>query len=520
MTQTAFAATSLLCVLVVASAAGAKSFPTHPFVPGSVVIAQTTYPAAGNPAIQIGQPLANGVDAIADGKYPEVFNNDGVDGSFAVSTPVSLIDVDSAGNQLLQIKVPTDQVTTSFSSKSEGAINFSTDGQDLSFLGYNAPLNALDASNSNTPSVPDSTNPDQAGPYNRVAADLDGNGNWTFTDSNAFSGDNGRAVILNNDSSTFYAAGNSNNGNSTSTVPNDITNSGGAQAFMQSSESQADQAPGAPFSRLGNFTYKTTDKAGKDTNFRGLTIFNNVVYMTKGSGSNGTNSVYFIDTHGGQCAATNGSGVPFPGAPLPVLGHTYPMCVLNGFNQLSAKTNPPNIFPFGIWFANGTTLYVADEGVGSSAYDSTTGTYTDAAGDANAGLEKWTFNGTKWTLAYTLQSGLNLGQTYTVPGYPKGSNTVGTNPPVTLPWAPATAGLRNISGHLNGDGTATIYAATSTLSGSGDQGADPNEVVAITDTVSATSPAAGESFTTIVAPQDRVIDRGIGVVPANYGSSS
>jgi hypothetical protein len=29
---------------------------------------------------------------------------------------------------------------------------------------------------------------------------------------------------------------------------------------------------------------------GKDTNFRGLTIFNNVVCLTKGSGSNGINT--------------------------------------------------------------------------------------------------------------------------------------------------------------------------------------------------------------------------------------
>jgi hypothetical protein len=69
--------------------------------------------------------------------------------------------------------------------------------------------------------------------------------------------------------------------------------------------------------------------------------------------------------------------------------------------------------------------------------------------------------------AYTLQSGLDLGQAYTVPGYPGGDNAVNGEP-----WAPATDGLRNISGHANGDGTVTIYAAISTVSGSGDQVAD------------------------------------------------
>ena len=77
--------------------------------------------------------------------------------------------------------------------------------------------------------------------------------------------------------------------------------------------------------------------------------------------------------------------------------------------------------------------------------------------------------------------------------------------------------VRNISGQDNGDGTVTIYAATSTVSGSGDVGADPNRIVAITDTVTATSPGNAQ-FTTIESPQNRTIYRGVAVVPANYGS--
>jgi hypothetical protein len=40
------------------------------------------------------------------------------------------------------------------------------------------------------------------------------------------------------------------------------------------------------------------DKIGKDDNFRGLAIYNNVLYYTKGSGGNGVNTVYFLDTTG------------------------------------------------------------------------------------------------------------------------------------------------------------------------------------------------------------------------------
>jgi hypothetical protein len=59
---------------------------------------------------------------------------------------------------------------------------------------------------------------------------------------------------------------------------------------------------------------------------------------------------------------------------------------------------------------------------------------------------------------------------------------------------PATDGLRNLSGKANRDGTVTIFAITSTISGSGDQGADPNRLVSITDRLSATSLPSDEMF--------------------------
>jgi len=93
-----------------------------------------------------------------------------------------------------------------------------------------------------------------------------------------------------------------------------------------------------------------------------------------------------------------------------------------------------------------------------------------AAAQTTAGLQKWVFDGTQWKLAYTLQAGLDLGQPYTVRGYPAGLNTA-----TGLPWAPATDGLRNITGRVNRNGTATIWAVTSTVSGGGDQGAGPEQ---------------------------------------------
>jgi hypothetical protein len=185
------------------------------------------------------------------------------------------------------------------------------------------------------------------------------------------------------------------------------------------------------------------------------------------------------------------------------------MCVLKGFNTTLAKKST-NVFPFGIWFANATTLYVADEGDGANTYDASTGVYAAAAASTTAGLQKWVFDTTlgQWRLAYTLQQGLHLGAPYTVAGYP-----TGVNPLTSLPWSPATDGLRNLTGRVNRDGTVTIWAITSTVSGGGDQGADPNKLVVITDNLSATTLPANENFTTVRTARFAEVLRGVSFTP-------
>ena len=185
------------------------------------------------------------------------------------------------------------------------------------------------------------------------------------------------------------------------------------------------------------------------------------------------------------------------------------MCILKGFPTALAKSaTDASDYPFGMWFANPTTLYVADEGAGDNTYAN--GSYTAAAASTSAGLQKWVYNSAagEWQLAYTLQNGLQLGTPYTVPGYPAGINSV-----TRLPWAPATGGLRNITGRVNPDGSVTIWATTSTVSGSGDQGADPNRLVSVADDLNATTLPASEAFRTVVpAAYDQVV-RGVSVTP-------
>jgi hypothetical protein len=534
------------------------------FKTGNLVVSRSVYDNNSN-NITVGEQLppgcamANCVSATFDGTFPQVFNNGLVDGSFGITSKIYLDQLNpSSGSVLGSLQVPSnaidpytfpyfpDHMVTSFSSKSELAVNLSTDRHSLTFMGYVAPVDAPDVSNSNTPADIDQTNPDPQTFY-RAVAEVDAYGKFHFTETNAYSGDNGRAAILSDGTSAYYTAGNA--GNGSNPQPNGVILGAGAQYIVPELYPEASQNPGSP-TPVGSFNITqlpanmTTDKIGKDTNFRGLTVFNNVVYYTKGSGGNGINTVYFIDTTGQACPGT-GVGLPRPGAALPTgpiaynagLLQTdgvtpYNMCILNGFNTVLASTTT-NVFPFGVWFANANTMYVADEGDG---YAGGLDLDTHAAAQTTAGLQKWVFNGTAWTHVYTLENGLSLGTPYTVTNYPTGLNpatcvvpksmakefpncassktlSAMNSAPNGLPWAPATDGLRNITGRVNGDGTATIYAITSTISGSGDQGADPNKLVAITDSLAATTLPGSESFRTLESAGFAEVLRGVAWAP-------
>ena len=91
------------------------------------------------------------------------------------------------------------------------------------------------------------------------------------------------------------------------------------QAVSESEAAQTTAGVGLPtpvasfnVTQLGD----AADKVGKDDNFRGMTLYNNVLYVTKGSGGNGVNTVYFVDTTGTACPTT-GVGLPVANAPLP-----------------------------------------------------------------------------------------------------------------------------------------------------------------------------------------------------------
>lgn len=647
--------------MLAASVAFAQSPPA--FAPGNLVVSRTTYAGTAS-SVPFPGLLPNNAASVADGSFPNVFNNETPDGSFGITSPIFVDRMNRAGGLIATTPVSSlvlnqlgINVSTSFPSKSELGLHMTPDGTAVTFMGYGTGINALDVSNSNTPGHVDITNPvngqgiliDQ-----RNVIELNASGVVQVTTTNAYSGNNGRNVVLGDNGNYFIVGNAGNNGKSKTFKSGTVALSAGSTAVTLSGASTTANlyvgtpfsgsnipvaayvtgitdathftisaaatgtasgsyvanegavqllgvsftagsttiavsdtsklVPGMPLSGTGfasgsyitsvtdamhfaatppatansdngsytaavsnsmlsddtgvqmiqkgrddttgtgtgildsvtnstvvglvNGTYGSAtgyqrgftltelglpaDKTGKDDNFRGVTNYNDTLYVSKGSGGNGFDAVFQVNPSGGPYVPPGTSA----GLPTSANAATASINPLPGWPASSTGANEGSALvyhPFGMWFANDTTLYVADEGLPGTA-------------DVGpGGLQKWAWDAGSgnWELQYTLL-------TSTIPSY-----SVGGIGPLQA------AGLRNITGVNNGDGTATIYAITSTTGATlNDEGADPNQLVAITDNLAATSQPPSESFTVLRTAAYGDALRGVAYVPGIAVTSS
>ncbi len=469
-------------------------------VKNSLVISTSTYDrtqgAVASLAIgttQLAGTATATTSAIASNNYLTVWNNESADASFGVTSAIQLTDIDpTSGVVLSKVTVPTSQVVTSFPSKSEVGLHVTTDGSGphLVFVGYaGAGVGALDVSNADAVPGQDPTNPvsfafGSSYAFARTIVSMDGSGHFSYTPTINYGGNNGRSALLGSNG-LYYTVGNANNGNAAAFGPTngtnpDVTETTGLEVVTPingpSSGVAIPAGNSAEVNPLVQFTFGTAkpDKPGKDDNFRGVTEFGGALYFTKGSGSNGIDTVYTVSS-----------------LPTVATAAVATISVVPGFPTDSAKATGGNFTPFAVFFANATTMYVSDEGSGNA---------TDVAN--HAGLEKWSLVGGVWQMDYLLTQGL-IG---VVDSNLNGAD--GPYPNVT------TVGLRNLTGVVSGD-QVTLWATTSTSSTSGDNGADPNKVVVITDQLSATTLTGAvttESFSTLTGPTYGTVYRGVAFV--------
>jgi hypothetical protein len=368
--------TLLAVAVAIALAGGARADDDHSgrfeFKPDTLVLSRSVYvgtPSLLVPGVTLLPPgcVAGTVDVpliaggttpvavtcstpIADGTFPTVFTNGAADSHFGITSPIFLDNLTADGRLIDTLAIPTNQIVTSFSSKSELAVNRSVDGKSITFMGYRGgpgfptAVNVFDVSNANTPGVVDPTNA-AVGHYYRSVAEVDSHGNLKITEGNAYSGDNGRAAIKVN--GLYYMVGNDNSGNlskkqtTTTIAGEELVQSTGVELLIPG------QAPPVPpsINKIGDFEINQViepstglpyalDKAGKDDNFRGLTIFNDTLYVTKGSGSNGINTVYQV---GHARVLPTGNTATLAGVPI-TIPPGLPNTLASGVSSTGAAT--------------------------------------------------------------------------------------------------------------------------------------------------------------------------------------
>lgn len=203
--------------------------------------------------------------------------------------------------------------------------------------------------------------------------------------------------------------------------------------------------------------------------------------MTKGSGSNGVNSVYEVTGLSNPSTATIAPLAGFPNA---------------------SSSNPTATTPFGVFLANSNTMYVAYEGG-----DGIAGAGGTLA--SKGGLSKYSLVNNTWTLDYTITGGL---------GNITGDAAVGGDVGKASTTTFYTDGLRNLTGSVSASGVVTLYAVTATVTDAGagsgwDQGANPDQVVTLTDNLNATTAGVNEAFTTLETSAEGTVYRGVALTP-------
>ncbi|HEY4357180.1 MAG TPA: hypothetical protein VGN16_15630 [Acidobacteriaceae bacterium] len=360
-----------------------------------------------------------------------------------------------------------------YGSSSEASVQLSGAGQYLTLMGYGinaATFNAAPATYGAAPSLALAQSGSLTGqsytPIARVVVMVDPNGNV-------------------NASTPIYNVFNNNN-------PRSIYTADGLNAYISGQGNSPDATGGVFYTPLGALNNTPTPITGLDTNSntsnedtRNVQIYNGTLYVSvdsrEGSGSNRS----FVGTLGNPPAVSlfnKGNGPTQlntsnnASKPTAVTSTGKLVLTASETNGLNAAGQTINLSPSEYFFANASTLYVADTGNGKQTSASTT------LGDG--GLQKWVntkADGTgTWQLVYTLAAGLNLVANPTaVP-----ANTTGAT------------GLYSVAGQVNGT-TVNLYVVNYNISD-----LDTTYLYGITDTLADTTPP-GTTFTQLaVAPSD------------------
>jgi hypothetical protein len=411
------------------------------------------------------------ITAFTPGDIVVSISGDGNDsGSYTdnQASPITLEEINPAGTIVGILVLPQTTTTTGdgvtdyavsgeYGSSSEGTLELSADGHSLVIAGYAvnaATYNAGGAAVYGNAAEAQSTSI-QGGQFTAVArAIVDISANGTVDSStalyNVFNTNNPRSVATVN-GTTFYIAGQGVKGDTTQGVF--VAQDGAGKATALNSADDAHT----------------------------VEIYNNQLYVSQDSkqpSSGGTSNISTVGT--GLPTATSSETV------LPGISQTVTLSAGQG-NSVNASSGTVHLSPENFFFANATTLYVADGG------------NPKQGGLGDGGLQKWSLVGGTWTLDYTLSAGLGL-----VSAASKENTGTGVGGSGGLN---DSTGLIGLTGLVSGN-TVTLFATNSTL---GDL--DQTYLYRISDSLGATTMPTNVSFTTVLTAAADSNIRGVAFAP-------
>ena len=347
--------------------------------------------------------------------------------------------------------VTQNAISGEYGSSSEGFLQLSGDGHSLTIMGYGvnaATYNAGGAAVYGNAALAQSTSVPGGAyrPVSRVVAQVGADGAVDTSTAlyNVFNTNNPRSAYT-QDGSAFYVSGQGVKGDTTTGLFYAVKGASSATAITGT---------------------------GQDT--RDVQVVNGQLYVSTDF-KNGSTSVGTLGAAGAPPTTTVGGPTALPGFTPSVI---LTAAEANGVNN-SRLGNTVYLSPEQFFFANSTTLYVADSGAPKNGN-------ANAAGLGDGGLQKWTYTNGQWSLAYTLAAGLNL---------------------VNNASASGTTGLFGLTGQVTG-GVVSLFATNYTV---GDL--DQSYLYGISDLLAATAPANGEAFTTLYTPTAGSKIKGVAFAP-------
>jgi hypothetical protein len=350
-------------------------------------------------------------------------------------------------------------ISGEYGSSSEGTLQLSGNGKYLTVMGYGVNAAAFNAK----PAAYGAVGTKALG----QSGSLTGAGYTAVPRVVALISANGSVDT----STAVYNVFNTNNPRSAYTVD-------GTSFYISGQGSGSDNTAGVYYVATGS--HAATPITGSDTSGNTLSqdtriveVYNNQLYVSvdsKGGSGSARDFVGTLGTQGDLPTALANSGT----GPVGLVGFgnaggtgkvTITAATTNGINTVGKTIN---LSPEDFYFANSTTLYVADSGSPKNNSANT------SLGDG--GLQKWSLISGTWTLDYTLASGLNL---------------------VANSAASGSTGLYGLTGEVVGSNV-VLYATNYTI---GDT--NPTYLYGITDVLDATTEPTAESFTKLAtAPTD------------------